>query len=135
MSLISRALTTAGAVAVAVGTLATPASAVGPICRQVTTSGRNQLTVCFTVEHNLSGATVAPYLLVQCGGYTVECEIPPVSVGTTGFVLNPSFPLPTVDPATGSVHIYAGTVGTLWADGLSQDIGVPDLCVGDPSYC
>jgi hypothetical protein len=137
MSLTTRALTTAGAVAVALGTLAAPASAsTGPICRQVALSGENVVQFCVTVEANASGTTVAPYLRITCGiGTNIACALLPISVGTTGFVPNLSYPLPTVDPATLTVHVYAGTVGTLWLDGTGGMIVVPELCIGDPNVC
>jgi hypothetical protein len=136
MSLATRVLTTAGAAALAVGTLSGPAFAVDTVCRQVTVGLQNVAAVCVTARLNGGGTTVAPYVWAGCAiGTNLICAVKPVNVATTGFVANPYFPVPDVDPATGSVHVYAGTVGTLYVDGIAVPVDVPDICVGDPTYC
>jgi hypothetical protein len=131
------------AMAVAAAAIATPAHAtpIGPICRQVAQDGNNIVLVCVAGDLGESGTTVAPTLGIGCSfGTNPTCELlfsdyPQVSIGTTGFVPNPSYTVPAVDPATGTVHVFAGTVGTLYVDGTPIPVGTPDLCIGDPSVC
>lgn len=136
MSLTTRVLTTAGAAALAVATLSSPAFAVDTVCREVNVGLQNVATVCVTARPNIDGTTVAPYVWAGCAiGNDLACAIKPVNVGTTGFVPNPSFPTPAIDPATGSIKVYAGTVGTLYVNGIAVPVSVPEICVGDPSFC
>jgi hypothetical protein len=136
MSLTTRVLTTAGAAALAVATLSSPAFAVDTVCRQVTVGLQNVASVCVTARLNGTGTTVAPYVWAGCTiGTNLACAIKPVNIGTTGFVPNLSYPAPSVDPATGSVRLSAGTVGTLYVDGIAVPVDVPEICVGDPSFC
>jgi hypothetical protein len=80
------------------------------------------------------GATVAPYTQITCGGTVVNCYIPRVGVGTTGFMANPYFPLPELRPG-GTVYHPGGVVGTAYANGSSAEISIPNFCVGDPDQC
>jgi hypothetical protein len=140
MSRVTRALA-----AVAVGGLAvltTPAHAtpVGPVCRQAALNGSNVVIVCVAADLGESGTTVAPTIVVGCritnGSFCYRAVPNPlVQLGTTGFVPNVAYPLPVVDPATGSVHVFAGTIGTLYVNGTAVPLATVDFCVGDPSFC
>jgi hypothetical protein len=107
-----------------------------PFCRQVSVGARNVVQVCVDVQTNPDGTTVAPYVTVTCRiGDNLACAIDPVGVGRTGFVPNVAYPAPTIDPATLTVFVHGGTVGTLWVDGIAADVVVTDFCVGDPAIC
>jgi hypothetical protein len=127
--------------ALAAAAVAAPAHAapLPPVCRQATYGGNNLVALCLLADAGQAGTTVAPTLQVVCvigPRYLRTCDaVAPVVVGTTGFVANPAFPLPAVDPATGSVHVFAGTVGSLWVNGTEYPVETRDVCVGDPSFC
>jgi hypothetical protein len=109
------------------------------LCRSVVVgTGEDDLYVCFDLGE--SGTTVAPVVVAQCPGMPSIgskglCNNPPQSVGLTGFVPNPSYPLPKVGALTGSVRVYDGDVGTLYAAGISQPVHVTGVCFGDPVFC
>lgn len=114
-------------------------AAVDPVklCREVQV-GTAWQTVCVIAGTNKSvttnGATVAPYVQVTCAG-EVDCYGLGASVGTTGFKKNPYYPLPTVDPWTGTIRHPGGVLGTFYADGRSVSVSTPKYCVGDPGTC
>jgi hypothetical protein len=139
--MLKRALA-ATAVGAALVATAPAAHAVSSVCRvvEVGDGSRIHLELCVAWAVNGTGTTVAPTVTVTCGvppnfAYPKACAGTTVGVGTTGFVPNPYFPTPAVDPATGSVRVYDGTVGTLWVNGTPIDVPITGFCVGDPSFC
>ena len=105
------------------------------VCREVFVGGTFQI-VCVEAGTNKQvglGATVAPFLRVSCSG-VLECSGPSVSVGTTGFLANPYYPLPELRPG-GTVYHKGGRAGTLYANGASVAVNTPEICVGEPSQC
>lgn len=133
------ALTFAGAALAAV--TATPASAAGPICRDLTVGTDLIAHVCLTVTLGASGTTVTPSVTVECRFWELitdfQCTGNPVEPGTFGFVPSPSLPTPVVDPATGSVKSSGGTIGTLYLGSSVAPVPLvfPPFCVGDPTFC
>ena len=105
------------------------------LCREVFVGGTWQ-TVCIEAGTNkniATGATVAPFVRAGCNGVLV-CSGPSVSVGTTGFLANPGYPLPELRPGF-TVYHAGGRVGTVFANGASVAINTPEICVGDPAQC
>jgi hypothetical protein len=105
------------------------------ICREVQVGGTWQ-TVCAAYGTNKqigTGATVAPYASVTCAG-AFNCYGIGASVGTTGFMANPAYPLPTVLPGGGFYH-PGGTAGTAYANGASVAVNTPNVCFGTPAQC
>ena len=106
------------------------------LCREVQLSAEWEV-VCVEVGTNkqiATGATVAPYSQITCGGTIAACNFPRVGVGTTGFMANPDFPLPQLLPG-GTIYHPGGVVGTAYANGSSASVAIPKFCVGDPNVC
>ena len=112
-------------------------AAVDPVqlCREVFVGGTYQI-VCIEAGPNKQiglGATVAPFVRVGCDG-VLTCFGPSVSVGTTGFLANPNYPLPELRPG-GTIYHAGGRAGTVYANGASVAVNTPEFCVGDPGQC
>jgi hypothetical protein len=132
----------ATAVGAALVATAPAAHAANTVCRVVKVGDGSavSLGLCVSWAVNGNGTTVAPTVTVTCGlppsfARPKACSGTTAGVGTTGFVPNPSFPTPAVDPATGSVRVYDGTVGTLYVNGTPIDVPITGFCVGDPAFC
>ena len=107
-----------------------------PFCRQISVGASNVVQFCVDVRTNPDGTTVAPYVTLTCGiGDDLACSLRPIGVDRTGFVPNVTYPAPTIDPATLTIYVHGGTVGTLWVNGVSADVVVTDFCIGDPAIC
>lgn len=136
---MTRALALAFA-GVALAATAAPASAT-PVCRELTLGTQLVLRVCADADAGVSGTTVTPVVTASCASDVFALracdDLSGGSFGTYGFVPDPSFPTPVVDPATGSVKVSGGTVGTLYLGSLLAPIPVvvPPFCVGDPTFC
>lgn len=105
------------------------------ICRELQVGGTWQ-TVCAsygTGKQIGTGATVAPFVAVGCGG-EINCYGIGASAGRTGFLANPAYPLPTVLPGGGLYH-PGGTLGTAYANGSSVSVDTPNVCFGTPAQC
>lgn len=138
MSRAIRVLASSGVAAVAVSFApAAHATPVGPVCREVASHGTNVVSVCVRADPHESGTTVEPTVSVDCtvGSERICAMVTGETPGKTGFVRGAAYPLPTVDPATGTVHVYTGTIGTLWVNGTAIPLGTRDFCVGDPTAC
>jgi hypothetical protein len=137
-----RILTAAAALAGAALTTVAPAAAhADPVCRVEQVTAGSQLEVTLCVDLGADGTTVAPFVTLSCTsspdlGPPSACAGTTVGRGKTGFVPNPAYPPPVVDPATGSVRVYDGVIGTLWYGGTPvADVPIRGFCEGDPEFC
>lgn len=134
---------TGGLLAAAMLAASAPSAQAAPVCREARVLGIYVVTACAepTYSTGQSGTTVAPSVRVTCMVDTLYASDPCLTVNPgagvarTGFVPSASPPPVILDPATASVGIGDGTVGTLWVRGVPYTVNIGATCVGDPSVC
>jgi hypothetical protein len=100
--------------------------------------GGTDLFLCVDVALNAGDTTVAPTVSVRCEGSYQFCRFihpPQIGVGTTGFVPNPQFPQPCVDPKGPTVRSSGGTIGTFYVNGIPAPVNIPPFVLGNPNGC
>lgn len=137
----SRVLTACALAGAALATTA-PAATAAPICRVVKVGDGSLVFfgVCIDAVVLSDGETFSGYVRITCSvpPYVADpkpCYGTTASFGPTGFVPNTVYRAPEIDPKTGSVRVYDGSLGTLYVDGRAFDVPIVGFCVGDPAFC